>query len=125
MSYESWRASFQSSEQAAKAAYEAYKQLVAYTMVKDRALEAVISVDKYCSEPTVNADHRQAKADAHHEALLKAEKALSLTTSQVQLVKIGTVAHQSTYLDEVLFSSDHDISKAEVGETLYTIRVSK
>jgi predicted transglutaminase-like cysteine proteinase len=51
-----------------------------------------------------------------------ADAALAMKSGDVELVEVGTVASQSTYLDEVLFSPDRNTSCVEVGTKLYALK---
>lgn len=51
-----------------------------------------------------------------------AANALAIKPENVELVEVGTVDSQSTYLDEVLFSPDANTSRVEVGTKLYALQ---
>jgi hypothetical protein len=65
------------------------ERLLAVIKVKDTALANVIVADRFCAETNVSGEHRQAKADAHHEALLSVESAIAIKPDDVELVEVG------------------------------------
>lgn len=65
------------------------QQLMAVIELKDTALANAIVADRFCAETNISDEHRQAKADAHHEAILSVEAALAIKPEDVELVEVG------------------------------------
>jgi hypothetical protein len=53
---------------------------------------------------------------------MASEKALAIKPSDVELVEIGTVAKQSTYLDEILMAENENTLQVEPGTVLYVLK---
>lgn len=95
------------------------QQLLAVIELKDTALANVIVADRFCAETNISDEHRQAKADAHHEAILSVEAALAIKPEDVELVEVGKVREIGGSLFASQYSPNNGV---KVGDIVYTIK---
>lgn len=121
MSYESWRISFQSSEQAAKAAYEMMQTMAALVAKKDELWQTVCEEHASNENPPYKPhedNYLSGWKDACNEILWEAkERTKELTAASVEVVEVEFAKSTIGYVIK-----PEDASKI-TGTKLYTIKV--